>query len=85
MFPSALNLIFHFLFFKILERGNKVLLITKLPRYNDDCYTENELAELLIPFGFKYTHENIYVVPQRQMVSTALMLEAFDQTDFSHN
>lgn len=48
-----------------------MLLITKLPRYNDVSYTEEELADLLIPFGFKYTQENIYIVPQREMVSAA--------------
>lgn len=57
-------------FFKFLNRGSKVLLITKLPRYADDCYTEKEVAEVLMPFGFNYTNENIYIVPQREMVGT---------------
>lgn len=47
-----------------------MLLITKLPRYADDCYTEKEVAEVLMPFGFNYTHENIFIVPQREMVGT---------------
>lgn len=61
-----------------------MLLITKLPRYNDVDYTDKELADLLIPFGFKYTQENIYIVPQREMVSTDLMFKS-EHVDFCHN
>lgn len=63
-------MLFFLCFFKFLNRGSKVLLITKLPRYADDCYTEKEVAEVLMPFGFNYTHENIFIVPQREMVGT---------------
>ncbi|KAG7215145.1 hypothetical protein INR49_022737 [Caranx melampygus] len=46
--------------------GKKIMLITNLPKYHDGCYTVEDLANLLIPFGFKYEEENIYVVPQAQ-------------------
>lgn len=45
------------------------MLIT-LPKYFSDSYTEDELAGLFIPFGFEYTDENIYVIPQAHMVGT---------------
>ncbi|XP_034713234.1 uncharacterized protein LOC117935205 [Etheostoma cragini] len=43
------------------------LLITNLPEYYDGCYTEKDLANLLIPFGFQYADDNIIVVPQACM------------------
>uniref|UniRef100_A0A669D2J4 Zinc finger protein 638 n=1 Tax=Oreochromis niloticus TaxID=8128 RepID=A0A669D2J4_ORENI len=48
---------------------NKVLLITYLPKYDEyaDCYTEEEVANLLIPFGFQYLDENIYISPKMRM------------------
>ncbi|XP_067379324.1 uncharacterized protein [Channa argus] len=52
---------------KFLSLGQKLLLITNLPKYYDGCYTEEDIAELLMPFGFIYTDENIYVVPQTCM------------------
>lgn len=64
---------------------NKVLLITDLPKYDEyaDCYTEEEVANLLIPFGFQYLDENIYVSPQMRMVGTrfinALHIQTFDK------
>ncbi|KAG7215146.1 hypothetical protein INR49_022738 [Caranx melampygus] len=49
-----------------ISSAEKIMLITNLPKYHDGCYTEEDLANLLIPFGFKYEEENIYVVPQAQ-------------------
>ncbi|TKS93064.1 Matrin-3 [Collichthys lucidus] len=46
--------------------GQKKMLIT-LPKHFSDSYTEDELAGLFIPFGFEYTDENIYVIPQAHM------------------
>ncbi|XP_073330918.1 uncharacterized protein [Pagrus major] len=40
------------------------LLISRLPAYDDGCYTEDDLANLLMPLGFKYEYDKIYVVPQ---------------------
>lgn len=62
-----------------------MLLITYLPKYDEyaDCYTEEEVANLLIPFGFQYLDENIYVSPQMRMVGTrfinALHIQTFDK------
>ncbi|KAM4714085.1 uncharacterized protein FYW61_019163 isoform 3-T3 [Anableps anableps] len=42
------------------------LLITNLPNYFDGCYTEDDIADLLRPFGFE-NNCNIYVIPQKQM------------------
>uniref|UniRef100_A0A665TPZ5 Matrin-type domain-containing protein n=1 Tax=Echeneis naucrates TaxID=173247 RepID=A0A665TPZ5_ECHNA len=42
----------------------KVLVINNLPKYKFVSYTEEDLAKLLIPFGFEYKAENIYVIPQ---------------------
>ncbi|XP_071315891.1 platelet binding protein GspB-like isoform X2 [Trachinotus anak] len=52
---------------KFFSLGKKLLLITNLPRYSDGCYIEEDLANLLIPFGFKYQDDNIYVFPQARM------------------
>ncbi|XP_071315887.1 microtubule-associated protein futsch-like [Trachinotus anak] len=52
---------------KFFSLGKKLLLITNLPKYSDGCYIEEDLANLLIPFGFKYQDDNIYVVPQARM------------------
>ncbi|XP_030609648.1 zinc finger protein 638-like isoform X2 [Archocentrus centrarchus] len=46
---------------------NKVLLVTYLPKYHDGCYTEEDFANLLIPFGFQYMDENIYISPKMCM------------------
>lgn len=51
----------------------KVLLISNLPEYYDGCYTEDDVAKLLRPFGFEKTDlYNLHVVPQKGMVSTGL-------------
>ncbi|XP_038587135.1 uncharacterized protein LOC119912168 isoform X2 [Micropterus salmoides] len=45
----------------------KLLYIYGLPRYHDGCYTEDDIAELFIPFGFQYKDDTIYVIPQTRM------------------
>ncbi|XP_056883014.1 uncharacterized protein LOC130522542 isoform X2 [Takifugu flavidus] len=45
----------------------KVIQITSLPFYNECRYTEKELAEVLMPFGFQYTPNTMFVLPQVQM------------------
>lgn len=50
------------------------MLITGLPVYHDGCYTVDDIAQLLIPFGFKHQDDNINVVPQLRMVQMFLQL-----------
>ncbi|XP_047241010.1 uncharacterized protein LOC124880122 isoform X2 [Girardinichthys multiradiatus] len=52
---------------KLFSLNAKVLLITNLPKYFDGCYREDEVADLLLPFGFIYKGNNIYVIPQKCM------------------
>ncbi|XP_039678968.1 uncharacterized protein LOC120573346 isoform X1 [Perca fluviatilis] len=52
---------------KFKSLRNMQLLITNLPEYYDGCYTEKDLADLLVPFGFQYADDNIIVVPQACM------------------
>ncbi|KAM9426674.1 uncharacterized protein KZ484_021497 [Pholidichthys leucotaenia] len=44
-----------------------VMLLENLPKYGGSQYTENDLANVLIPFGFEYKTENIYVFPGKQL------------------
>lgn len=46
----------------------KLIQIIGLPLYDECCYTEEELAEVLKPFGFQYMANVIFVLPQLQMV-----------------
>ncbi|XP_060887811.1 uncharacterized protein LOC132958789 [Labrus mixtus] len=46
---------------------NQQLLICGLPTYHDGCYTEDDVADLLVPFGFKNKQEKLYVIPQTRM------------------
>lgn len=39
-----------------------------LPEYSKHSYSEEELVQLLTPFGFQNQAENIYVIPQLRMV-----------------
>ncbi|KAM4565080.1 uncharacterized protein V3H82_014188 [Fundulus diaphanus] len=52
---------------KLFSLDAKVLLITNLPKYSDGCYREDEVADLLRPFGFIYKGNNIYVIPEKCM------------------
>ncbi|XP_072232731.1 uncharacterized protein [Leuresthes tenuis] len=45
----------------------RLILITNLPEYHDDCYTEADVADLLRPFGFQYEDKTIFVIPQTCM------------------
>ncbi|XP_069375148.1 uncharacterized protein [Paralichthys olivaceus] len=44
--------------------GRRLLMISNLPKHHEGCYTEEDVANLFIPFGFIYSDENIYVLPQ---------------------
>ncbi|KAM3590234.1 uncharacterized protein V6R79_006289 [Siganus canaliculatus] len=44
--------------------GRKQVVIKKLPLYTDGCYTEEDIAKLLKPFGFEYAENKINIVPQ---------------------
>uniref|UniRef100_A0A671TNU1 Matrin-type domain-containing protein n=1 Tax=Sparus aurata TaxID=8175 RepID=A0A671TNU1_SPAAU len=52
---------------RFFQLHKKHVLITRLPKYEDGLYTEEDVAELLVPYGFEYTDENINIVPQTQM------------------
>lgn len=45
-----------------------LLLITNLPDLIRGRYTESDMVNLLSAYGFKYEHDNIYVIPQAFMV-----------------
>ncbi|KAM6960342.1 uncharacterized protein LKV04_021903 [Tautogolabrus adspersus] len=51
---------------------NQQLLICGLPTYHDGCYTEDDVADLLVPFGFKNKQEKLYVIPQTRMAFAAM-------------
>ncbi|XP_036967632.1 uncharacterized protein LOC119026983 isoform X2 [Acanthopagrus latus] len=52
---------------RFFQLHKKHVLITRLPKYEDGLYTEEDVAKLLTPYGFQYTDENINIVPQTQM------------------
>ncbi|AWO97353.1 putative zinc finger protein 638-like [Scophthalmus maximus] len=52
---------------RLFQLGKKTMMISNLPKYFDGCYTEEALANLLVPYGFEYKDENIYVIPQSRM------------------
>ncbi|XP_045920987.1 uncharacterized protein LOC123980581 isoform X2 [Micropterus dolomieu] len=69
--------------------SQKQLLITGLPRYHDGCYTEDELAKLLVPFGFQHKDDTIYVVPQMCMKASGsmfpiIMLTSLPEGNYQH-
>lgn len=49
---------------ELTEFPAEVFLISDLPDYKDCSYTEEELAELLVAFGFKHQVDTIYCIPQ---------------------
>ncbi|XP_044196480.1 uncharacterized protein LOC122973207 isoform X2 [Thunnus albacares] len=55
-----------------LSLSKKQLFITNLPKYYDGCYTEEDLAKVLMPYGFQYKEPNIYIVPQTRMAFIAM-------------
>ncbi|XP_036967642.1 zinc finger protein 638-like [Acanthopagrus latus] len=52
---------------KYSQHGLKQMMVTRLPKYYDGCYTEEDVVKLLTPFGFEYTDDSIYVLPQMCM------------------
>ncbi|XP_015247123.1 PREDICTED: uncharacterized protein LOC107095507 [Cyprinodon variegatus] len=52
---------------KIFSFQTRLLLITNLPQYQDGCYTESGISNLLYKFGFQYEEKNMYVIPQARM------------------
>ncbi|KAL6118352.1 uncharacterized protein ACO6RY_03167 [Pungitius sinensis] len=50
----------------ILE-GHRQLVVGNLPEFDSCCYTEEDLANVLVPFGFQYAEDSIYVIPQSRM------------------
>ncbi|XP_034424644.1 zinc finger protein 638-like isoform X3 [Hippoglossus hippoglossus] len=52
---------------QFLDCGKKHMVISHLPKYEDGCYTEEDIANVLIPYGFIYKHENIFVFPEACM------------------
>ncbi|RVE60760.1 hypothetical protein OJAV_G00183800 [Oryzias javanicus] len=62
---------------RLVSLGYNVLLITNLPEQQDGSYTEDDVANILHPFRFRYQDDNIYVVPQARM-AFALLQSAVD-------
>ncbi|XP_028329739.1 uncharacterized protein LOC114480104 isoform X2 [Gouania willdenowi] len=57
------------------SKNRRVLQITNLPKYENGNYTEQDVANLLTPFGFQHEDEhlhNIYVIPQQRMALAVL-------------
>ncbi|XP_053199124.1 uncharacterized protein LOC128383541 [Scomber japonicus] len=52
---------------RFFKCSKKQLLITDLPKYHDGCYTEADLTQALLPFGFRYDESTIHVFPQACM------------------
>ncbi|XP_077961501.1 uncharacterized protein LOC120822370 isoform X4 [Gasterosteus aculeatus] len=52
---------------EIIAKGYRQLVVGHLPDYDSCCYTEEDLANVLIPFGFQYAEDRIYVLPQSRM------------------
>nr|XP_054603351.1 uncharacterized protein LOC107376899 isoform X2 [Nothobranchius furzeri] len=52
---------------KLSSLNATALLVTNLPEYHDGCYCEDDVANLLCPFGFIYKGNNIYILPQKRM------------------
>ncbi|XP_062300268.1 uncharacterized protein LOC134005403 isoform X2 [Scomber scombrus] len=52
---------------RFFSLSKKQLLITNLPKYHDGSYTEADLTQALLPFGFRYDESTIHVFPQACM------------------
>uniref|UniRef100_UPI0037E94C72 zinc finger protein 638-like n=1 Tax=Semicossyphus pulcher TaxID=241346 RepID=UPI0037E94C72 len=50
-----------------LDHRNRQLLISGLPIYNNGNYTDDDVANLLVPFGFENKEDQLYVIPQLRM------------------
>lgn len=53
---------------QFFKHGKRELMISMLPVYSKCSYSEEDLIQLLTPFGFQHQAENIYVLPQLRMV-----------------
>ncbi|KAM9335507.1 uncharacterized protein ABDE67_020492 [Symphorus nematophorus] len=60
---------------KFIELAKRQLLITGLPSFYEGRYTEEDVAKLLVPFGFQYRDDTIYVVPQTCMAFIVMPTE----------
>ncbi|XP_041635686.1 uncharacterized protein LOC121504720 [Cheilinus undulatus] len=49
------------------KNNRRLLILSELPPYNNGCYTEEDIANLLVPFGFRYTEDSMYVIPHVHM------------------
>ncbi|CAJ1085777.1 uncharacterized protein LOC117807219 [Xyrichtys novacula] len=47
--------------------NDRQLLLTGLPKFHDGLYTEDDVADLLVPFGFQDKEDKLFVVPQSRM------------------
>lgn len=54
--------------FQFFKLGKRELVISMLPVYSKHSYSEEDLVQLLTPFGFQHQAENIYIIPQLRMV-----------------
>ncbi|XP_062240543.1 zinc finger protein 638-like [Platichthys flesus] len=52
---------------QFLESDKRHLVISQLPKYEDGCYTEEDIANVLLPYGFIYKREKIFVFPEACM------------------
>ncbi|XP_060922609.1 uncharacterized protein LOC132996282 [Limanda limanda] len=52
---------------QFLECDKRHLVISQLPKYEDGCYTEEDIANVFLPYGFIYKRENIFVFPEACM------------------
>lgn len=54
--------------FQFFKHGKRELIISMLPVYSKCSYSEEDLVQLLTPFGFQHQAENIYILPQLRTV-----------------
>lgn len=54
--------------FQFFKHGKRELMISMLPVYSKCSYSEEDLVQLLTPFGFQHQAENIYILPQLRTV-----------------
>lgn len=69
---------------QIIAKGYRQLVVGHLPDYDSCCYTEEDLANVLIPFGFQYAEDRIYVLPQSRMVGLRLISRFYCCCSFKH-
>ncbi|XP_062416001.1 zinc finger protein 638-like isoform X2 [Pungitius pungitius] len=62
---------------EFILKGHRQLVVGNLPEFDSCCYTEEDLANVLVPFGFQYAEDSIYVIPQSR-VAVIIMPAAGD-------